>query len=115
MFVEIAEAIKQYAPKAWVINYTNPMSLCVKTLYHVFPDIKAFGCCHEVFGTQEVLKGILEETTDIKDVKRKEINVNVMGINHFTWFDYASYKGIDYILSIRIILKNIMKQVMRKS
>ena len=34
MFVEIAEAVKEYAPEAWVINYTNPMSLCVKTLYH---------------------------------------------------------------------------------
>ena len=62
MFVEIAGAIKEYAPKAWVINYTNPMSLCVKTLYHVFPEIKAFGCCHEVFGTQKVLKGICEES-----------------------------------------------------
>lgn len=38
MFVEIAEAVKEYAPGAWVINYTNPMSLCVKTLYHTFPD-----------------------------------------------------------------------------
>ena len=28
MFVEIAEAIKKYAPDCWVINYTNPMSLC---------------------------------------------------------------------------------------
>lgn len=43
MFVTIAEAIRDYAPQAWVINYTNPMSLCVKTLYHVFPQIKAFG------------------------------------------------------------------------
>lgn len=33
MFIEIAEAIKTYCPSAWVINYTNPMSLCVKTLY----------------------------------------------------------------------------------
>ena len=55
MFVEIAEAIREYAPDAWVINYTNPMSVCVRTLYHVFPQIKAFGCCHEVFGTQKVL------------------------------------------------------------
>ncbi len=30
MYVEIAEAIKEYSPNAWVINYTNPMSLCVK-------------------------------------------------------------------------------------
>ena len=95
MYVEIAQAIRAYAPKAWVINYTNPMSLCVKTLYYVFPEIKAFGCCHEVFGTQKVLKGILEETMGLKNVKREDIQVNVLGINHFTWFDYASYKGID--------------------
>ncbi len=95
MFVTIAEAIKRYAPKAWVINYTNPMSLCVKTLYHIFPGIKAFGCCHEVFGTQKLLQHITEQTTGIKDIKREEILVNVLGINHFTWFDHASYKGID--------------------
>lgn len=95
MFVDIAEAIKKYSPDAWVINYTNPMTLCVKTLYHVFPQIKAFGCCHEVFGTQKVLKGIVEETLGIENVDRRDIMVNVQGINHFTWFDQASYKGID--------------------
>lgn len=46
MYIEIAEAIKKNCPDAWVINYTNPMTLCVKTLYRVFPEIKAFGCCH---------------------------------------------------------------------
>lgn len=30
MFVTIAEAIRDYASRAWVINYTNPMSLCDK-------------------------------------------------------------------------------------
>lgn len=95
MFVDIANAVKAYSPDAWVINYTNPMTLCVKTLYHVFPQIKAFGCCHEVFGTQKVLKGICEERLGLKDVDRRDIHVNVLGINHFTWFDQASYKGID--------------------
>lgn len=95
MFVEIAEAVKEYAPEVWVINYTNPMSLCVKTLYHTFPEIKAFGCCHEVFGTQKVLKGILEEEYGLQDIRREDIHVNVLGINHFTWFDYASYMGMD--------------------
>lgn len=95
MFVEIAEAIKQYAPKAWVINYTNPMSLCVKTLYHVFPEIKAFGCCHEVFGTQKVLQGIYEAESGEKVDDWHDVFVNVVGINHFTWFTEASYKGVD--------------------
>lgn len=95
MFVEFAEAIKAYAPDAWVINYTNPMSLCVKTLYRVFPEIKAFGCCHEVFGTQKVLKGIAQKSLGIDEIDRRDIHINVLGINHFTWFDYASFKGYD--------------------
>lgn len=95
MFVEFAEAVRDYAPQAWVINYTNPMSLCVKVLYHVFPQIKAFGCCHEVFGTQKVLRGIMEKTLGITNADRRDIHVNVLGINHFTWFDYASYMGFD--------------------
>ena len=42
-FEEIARYIKEYCPNAWVINYTNPMTLCVKTLYRVFPEINDFG------------------------------------------------------------------------
>lgn len=95
MYVEIAEAIKKYSPDTWVINYTNPMSLCVKTLYHVFPEIKAFGCCHEVFGTQKLLAAMVKEMFNETEVSREEIMVNVLGINHFTWFNQATYKGID--------------------
>lgn len=95
MYVEIAEAIKKYSPDAWVINYTNPMSLCTRTLYKVFPGIKAFGCCHEVFGTQKLLASALKEIKGIEGAERKDIKVNVLGINHFTWLDKASYKGMD--------------------
>lgn len=95
MFEEIAENIKKYSPDAWVINYTNPMTLCVKTLYRVFPKIKAFGCCHEVFGTQKVLMKALENVEGIKAEKRQDIKVNPVGVNHFTWLTKANYKNID--------------------
>ncbi len=95
MYVEIGKAIKEYAPNAWVINYTNPMSLCVRTLYEVFPEIKAFGCCHEVFGTQKLLAAMLETECGIKGVTRQEIHTTVSGINHFTWLTEATYKGMD--------------------
>lgn len=106
MFAEIAQGIKMYASEAWVINYTNPMSVCVKTLYHVFPEIKAFGCCHEVFGTQKIIKGILEETTEMTGISRSDIHVNVLGINHFTWFDQASYEGMDLMPVYRDYVKS---------
>ena len=95
MFVTIAAAIRDTAPDAWVINYTNPMSLCVRTLYHVFPQIKAFGCCHEVFGTQNLLCSMLEREEGIPGVRRQDLRTTVTGINHFTWITAASYGGLD--------------------
>ena len=95
MMFEIAEAIKTYSPYAWVINYTNPMSLCVKALYTKFPEIKAFGCCHEVFGTASFLCEMLKDMEGIDGVKRQDLTYNVIGINHFTFFDKASYNGVD--------------------
>lgn len=96
-FVEFARKIKEYCPDAWVINYTNPMAVCVKTLYETFPKIKAFGCCHEVFGTQEVLKTICENSCNLSGLKRSDIHINVVGVNHFTWFTKASCRGIDLL------------------
>lgn len=95
MYVPIAQGIRACCPNAWVINYTNPMSLCVQVLYHVFPEIKAFGCCHEVFNTQMVLAAAAGERLGIPAPARQDIHVNVLGINHFTWFDRASYEGLD--------------------
>ncbi|MBQ7116867.1 MAG: alpha-glucosidase/alpha-galactosidase, partial [Clostridia bacterium] len=94
MFEEIAENIKKYSPDAWVINYTNPMTLCVKTLYRVFPEIKAFGCCHEVFGTQDILAKMASVLFG-EEIKRKDIKVNPIGVNHFTWLTKATYRNID--------------------
>lgn len=101
MFRTIALAVKEVCPDAWVINYTNPMTLCVRALYEAFPGIKAFGCCHEVFGTQELLCKLLKSERGIEGVKRQDIRTNVMGINHFTWFESASYGGMDLFPLIR--------------
>ena len=84
MYEVIAEGIKDYCPQAWVINYTNPMTLCVKTLYRVFPQIKAFGCCHEVFGTQRFLAEVVEKELGARSVQSHEIKVNPVRVDHFT-------------------------------
>ena len=95
IYVDFAEKIKTCCPNAWVINYTNPMTLCTRTLYAAFPGIKAFGCCHGVFEGQELLSHALKEICGIEGVGRTEIKTNVLGINHFTWIDRASYKTMD--------------------
>ena len=95
MYVTIAEAIRDYSPDAWVINYTNPMSLCVRPLYKAFPEIHAFGCCHEVFGTQKLLCSMLETEEGVPGVRRQDLRTTVTGINHFTWITEASWGDVD--------------------
>ena len=95
MFVTIGEAIRDCAPEAWVINYTNPMALCIRTLYEVFPGIRAFGCCHEVFGTQELLCSMLKTEEGVEGVTRQQLRTTVTGINHFTWLTAATWEGTD--------------------
>lgn len=97
IYQEFAKKVKEICPDAWVINFTNPMSICVKALYDTFPEIKAFGCCHEVFHTQDFLCCILEEELGIKKPNRKEIYTDVSGINHFTWITKAKYGDIDIL------------------
>ncbi|MEC0768765.1 family 4 glycosyl hydrolase [Bacillus atrophaeus] len=97
MFVDIACAIRDYAPDSWVMNYTNPMSVCTRMLYKEFPDIKAFGCCHEVFGTQKLLCEMVKERLGLNVKQREDIKVNVLGINHFTWVTEASFRHIDLV------------------
>ncbi|MBP3855848.1 MAG: alpha-glucosidase/alpha-galactosidase [Ruminiclostridium sp.] len=90
-----AREIKAHCPDAWVINLTNPMTACTKTLYDVFPEIKAFGCCHEVFHAQEFLCCVAEEQLGIPRPTRQEIVIDACGVNHFTWITEAGYKGTD--------------------
>jgi alpha-galactosidase/6-phospho-beta-glucosidase family protein len=97
IYQEFAEAIAASCPRAWVINYTNPMTICTRTLNRVAPDLKVFGCCHEVFGTQAMLARIAGQYLNIEPPARNEIQVNVLGINHFTWIDRANYQEHDLL------------------
>lgn len=87
-----ARKIKEICPKAWVLNLTNPMSICVKTLYDIFPEIKAIGCCHEVLHTEDLICDIAKENLNLS-LNRKDIKFDVSGINHFTWFTEVKYKN----------------------
>ncbi len=92
---DYARLVMKHCPKAWVINYTNPMTLCTAAFYAAEPGIKAFGCCHEVFGTQRFLAWKLEEWFGAEKVARGEIFLDVAGVNHFTFATSASWNGHD--------------------
>jgi alpha-galactosidase len=93
IFVEFAKSIQKNCPNAWVINFTNPMTVCLQSLYLGFKDIKAYGNCHEVFGSQIDLKNIYNEKYPNQKATREDVKISVSGINHFTWITDASIYG----------------------
>lgn len=93
IYQDYARLIMETCPDAWVINYTNPMTLCTAVLHATEPKIKAFGCCHEVFGTQKKLAEIYSAVTGLSAPHRREIKLDVSGVNHFTFARSASYRG----------------------
>ena len=106
LFFDFARAIEKNAPNAWVINYTNPMTLCTAALYKAYPGIKALGCCHEVFGTENVIASIIAKKEGIETPDRRDVMVDVSGLNHFTFVTKALYKGVDYIPYLKEMVKD---------
>ena len=93
-YQDIADSIRQYCPDAWVINYSNPMSVIIRTLYAEYPGIKAIGICNEVYHIKKYLTELLKESQD-KNAVVSEVDANILGINHFTWADRITWKNND--------------------
>ncbi len=101
VYAGFGRAIAAHCPRAWVINYTNPMTLCTAALHAGFPAIRAFGCCHEVFLTQSRLAGLVAEWFGVPPPARGEIKLDVAGVNHFTWATAATWRGRDLFPHLR--------------
>ena len=101
VYHEFGQAIAEHCPQAWVINYTNPMTLCTAALYAAAPAIKAFGCCHEVFHTQHDLARFVAKWFGVPRPPRQAITLDIAGVNHFTWTTAATWEGHDLFPRLR--------------
>lgn len=100
-FREYAEKIARYAPEAWVINYTNPMTLCTAALYEGFSEIKAVGCCHEVPVMREELTAFFEDRGAGISAGGTQLELEIAGINHFTFCPRMEWNGQDMLVELR--------------
>ena len=96
-YVDYADQIMTHCPAAWVINFTNPMTVCTAALFEAAPEIKAFGCCHEVFATQFWLGELVKKHYKVPKPERHEIELDIAGVNHFTFATSARWQGEDLL------------------
>lgn len=99
-FVEIAEHIERYAPGAFVLNYTNPMSMLTDVLSRLCSG-PVIGLCHSLFENLELLQRLHK----LDRVDR--ITHRSAGINHFYWTTEAvTDTGVDILADLRQRVKD---------
>lgn len=100
-FVDFGRQIARHAPNAWIINYTNPMTLCTAAIYEGFSKAKCVGCCHEVPEMQRHMARFVQER-DLGAVDDPhQIDIDVAGINHFTFASRIAWNGMDLLEELR--------------
>lgn len=77
MFMDIVRDMEKYAPDAWLMNFTNPMSILC-TYFKNYTKVKALGFCHQVHGSF----GLIAEELGLEP---GELEVITGGVNHFNW------------------------------
>ncbi|MCG8508670.1 MAG: hypothetical protein MI741_05515, partial [Rhodospirillales bacterium] len=78
---------EELCPAAWVLNYTNPMSvLCLAA--RRASTMNVIGLCHSVQGSSKQLSEYVEVPLD-------ELEWDCGGINHMAWFTTLRHNGCD--------------------
>ena len=85
VFVDLGAQIQRHAPRAVVLNYTNPLACLTDTLCRT-TDLRVVGLCHGVFSNYRVLQRLF-------GVDEADLCVRFGGVNHFVWFLDFTVKG----------------------
>lgn len=78
LYREILQKMEQLCPNAWLMNFSNPMSILCTYFKNYFPKIKALGFCHQVHGSF----GLIAEELGMEP---GELEVVTAGVNHMNW------------------------------
>lgn len=79
-FLELVEDIQNYAPEAWILNYTNPETLIAEAVRRAYPDAKIINACDMTISIEEMIANTF-------DYDRKDWIPVYYGLNHLGWYD----------------------------
>lgn len=80
VLTDFAEDIQAVCPRAWFLNYTNPMAMLAGYMQR-YTDVKTVGLCHSVQVCTKSLLKSLEMTDEVTGPFTEKI----AGINHMAW------------------------------
>ncbi len=95
--MEIAEAMADRCPDAWLINYVNPSAVMgIGLMRHT--RVKSFALCdtHHMPSKFESYADMI----GLEEGDRKQFQARIAGVNHFTWMLGAEVNGRDVMPEI---------------
>ena len=92
-WLDIVTDTQRLAPKAVILNYTNPMSILTLAAIRTV-DLPVVGLCHSVQGTSRQIAGYL-------GIPYEELAWDCAGINHNAWFTRLEREGKDLYPALR--------------
>jgi alpha-galactosidase len=92
-WLAILRDCERLCPDAWVLNYTNPMSILTLTAL-LATSMRTVGLCHSVQGTSRQLAGYL-------GVPHDELEWQCAGLNHNAWFTVLRHNDADMYPRLR--------------
>jgi alpha-galactosidase len=87
MLTGLCRDMEQVCPRAWLLNYSNPMSMNMQTITRT-SAVRAVGLCHSVQGTFEQLMRYLGEDPH-------KVAFTCAGINHMAFYLRLERDGQD--------------------
>ncbi len=87
VFIEVLHDVERLCPDAWVLNYTNPMSIMCLSAARA-SSARVVGLCHSVQGSSHGLARWC-------NVPYQEMKWRCGGVNHLAWFTELTHKGKD--------------------
>lgn len=92
---DLAKDMEEVCPNAWLLNYTNPMSILTRGMLKA-TSIKTVGLCHSV----QVCVPKLFETLGM-EYNEEEYQWKIAGINHMAWLLELTKNGKDFYPEIK--------------
>jgi 6-phospho-beta-glucosidase len=74
--LDIAERVRRTNPRAWIIDFTNPVGIVTRALLEA--GHRAVGLCNVAIGFQRKFAALL-------DVAPVDVHLDHVGLNHLTW------------------------------
>ena len=93
VMLDIARDVERLAPRAILLNYTNPMAMLCRAMQRE-TSVKVTGLCHSVQGSAMMLARWIGAPFD-------EIEFLAAGLNHQSWYLKYLWKGEDAYPLIR--------------